>query len=103
MKPGTWAVTQSGTVGRAEVQDAPWNWRDFAACATTDPDAFFPEEGANGFTIASVKDICRGCFVRGECLEFAVANPEDTRYGIWAGMSRKELQRERRRRRLAVA
>ena len=103
MNPGTWAVTSSGTVVRAEVADAPWNWRDFAACADTDPEAFFPEEGANRFTTASVRRICRGCPVRGECLEFALANPEDTRYGIWAGMPRKELQAERRRRRQAVA
>jgi WhiB family redox-sensing transcriptional regulator len=37
--------------------------------------------------------------VRGECLEFALANGE--KFGIWGGMSERERRRIRRQRALA--
>ncbi len=43
--------------------------------------------------------MCRGCVVREECLEFALANGE--KFGIWGGMSERERRRVRRQRALA--
>ena len=47
------------------------------------------------------KEVCRGCVVREDCLEFAIANSE--KFGIWGGMSERERRRVRRARVLAQA
>ena len=75
--------------------EAP-SWQDFANCLGVDPDLFFPERGASTW---EAKEVCRGCVVRGECLEFALANGE--KFGIWGGMSERERRRIRRQRALA--
>ena len=41
-------------------------WQDFANCLGVDPDLFFPERGAS---TREAKEVCRGCVVRGDCLE----------------------------------
>ena len=64
------------------------SWQERALCAQTDPEAFFPEKG--GSTLEA-KKICVGCEVRGECLEYALAN--DERFGIWGGLSERERRR----------
>ena len=69
------------------------DWRDSAACRDTDPDLFFPERGAS---TREAKEVCRGCVVREDCLEYALANGE--KFGIWGGMSERERRRIRRRR-----
>ena len=43
-------------------------WQDFANCLGVDPDLFFPERGAS---TREAKEVCRGCVVRGDCLEYA--------------------------------
>jgi hypothetical protein len=43
--------------------------------------------------------ICSLCNVRLECLSFAVENPSLTYYGIWGGLTHRELKRVRRQRR----
>jgi len=48
-------------------------WQDQANCLGVDPDLFFPERGAS---TREAKEVCRGCVVRGECLEYALANGE---------------------------
>ena len=45
------------------------------------------------------KEVCRGCVVREDCLEYALANGE--KFGIWGGMSERERRRLRRARALA--
>src|SRR5204863_4410470 len=45
------------------------------------------------------KEVCRGCVVREDCLEYALANGE--KFGIWGGMSERERRRIRRARALA--
>ena len=45
------------------------------------------------------KEVCRGCVVREDCLEYALANGE--KFGIWGGMSERERRRIRRQRALA--
>lgn len=70
-------------------------WQDFANCLGVDPDLFFPERGAS---TREAKEVCRGCIVRHDCLEFALANGE--KFGIWGGMSERERRRIRRQRAL---
>jgi WhiB family transcriptional regulator, redox-sensing transcriptional regulator len=72
------------------------SWQDEANCLGVDPDLFFPERGAS---TREAKEVCRGCVVRAECLEYALANGE--KFGIWGGMSERERRRIRRQRALA--
>ena len=78
-------------------------WQERANCLGVDPDLFFPERGAS---TREAKSVCRGCEVRVECLEYALAQGE--KFGIWGGLSERERRRVRRqraleRRRLASA
>jgi len=63
-------------------------WAPAAKCLQADPDTFFPEKGGS---TREAKRICAGCDVRGECLEYALAN--DERFGIWGGLSERERRR----------
>jgi WhiB family transcriptional regulator, redox-sensing transcriptional regulator len=68
-------------------------WQDLANCLGVDPDLFFPERGAS---TREAKEVCRGCVVREQCLEYALANGE--KFGIWGGLSERERRRIRRQR-----
>lgn len=70
-------------------------WQDFANCLGVDPDLFFPERGAS---TREAKEVCKGCVVREDCLEYALANGE--KFGIWGGLSERERRRIRRQRAL---
>jgi WhiB family redox-sensing transcriptional regulator len=74
------------------------SWQRRANCMGVDPELFFPERGASN---REAKEVCRGCVVREDCLEFAIANSE--KFGIWGGMSERERRRVRRARVLAQA
>ena len=74
-------------------RDLDDNWQDDANCLGVDPDLFFPERGAS---TREAKEVCRGCVVRGQCLEFALQNGE--KFGIWGGLSERERRRIRRQR-----
>jgi WhiB family redox-sensing transcriptional regulator len=74
--------------------DAP-EWKRRANCLGVDPDLFFPERGAS---TREAKEVCRGCVVREDCLEYALANGE--KFGIWGGLSERERRRVRRARAL---
>ncbi|MFZ4519640.1 MAG: WhiB family transcriptional regulator [Microthrixaceae bacterium] len=74
------------------------SWQNFANCLGVDPDLFFPERGAS---TKEAKQVCQGCVVREECLEYALANGE--KFGIWGGLSERERRRIRRQRALARA
>ena len=76
----------------AADSDEP-SWHDFANCLGVDPDLFFPERGAS---TREAKEVCRGCVVRDDCLEYALQNGE--KFGIWGGMSERERRRIRRQR-----
>ena len=69
------------------------SWQEYSNCLGVDPDLFFPERGAS---TREAKEVCRGCIVRNDCLEFALANGE--KFGIWGGMSERERRRIRRQR-----
>jgi WhiB family redox-sensing transcriptional regulator len=70
-------------------------WQERANCLGVDPDLFFPERGAS---TREAKGVCRGCEVRVECLEYALAQGE--KFGIWGGLSERERRRVRRQRAL---
>src|SRR5438105_15343605 len=79
-----------------DADDEERTWQDQANCMGVDPDLFFPERGAS---TREAKEVCRGCVVREDCLEYALANGE--KFGIWGGMSERERRRIRRARALA--
>lgn len=67
-------------------------WVRRAACRGMDPAIFFPltdEEAEQALAV------CRGCSVRQECLEYALAAKE--RYGVWGGTTERERRRILRR------
>jgi WhiB family redox-sensing transcriptional regulator len=72
------------------------NWQSRANCMGVDPELFFPERGSS---TREAKEVCRGCVVREDCLEYALAHGE--KFGIWGGMSERERRRVRRMRVLA--
>ena len=78
-----------------DVRDADRSWQRQANCMGVDPDLFFPERGAS---TREAKEVCRGCVVREDCLEYALANGE--KFGIWGGLSERERRKIRRRRAL---
>ena len=75
--------------------DLGTGWKDLSNCLGVDPDLFFPERGAS---TREAKEVCRGCEVRIDCLEYALQNGE--KFGIWGGMSARERRRIRRHRAL---
>ena len=79
-----------------DMSEASWQMQ--ANCLGVDPDLFFPERGAS---TKEAKAVCRGCQVREDCLEYALANGE--KFGIWGGLSERERRRIRRQRALARA
>jgi WhiB family transcriptional regulator, redox-sensing transcriptional regulator len=74
------------------LNDEPW--AKSAVCSQTDPEMWFPEKG-NGNTAIKAKEICQGCPVREQCLEYALANNEQ--FGVWGGMSFNERQKHKHR------
>jgi WhiB family redox-sensing transcriptional regulator len=75
------------------LQVKPPSWQRSANCMGVDPDLFFPERGGS---TREAKEVCRGCVVSEECLEYAITNSE--KFGIWGGLSERERRRIRRRR-----
>jgi WhiB family redox-sensing transcriptional regulator len=80
----------------ATDEEAERSWQRYANCLGVDPDLFFPERGAS---TREAKEVCRGCVVRDDCLEYALRNGE--KFGIWGGMSERERRRIRRQRSVA--
>lgn len=82
------AMTGIFTAAIESSDDLDQNWRDYALCAQTDPEAFFPEKGGS---TREAKRVCASCEVRTECLDYALTNAE--RFGIWGGLSERERRR----------
>lgn len=79
-----------------ESQPEIQSWQEYANCLGVDSDLFFPERGAS---TREAKEVCRGCVVKDDCLEYALSNGE--KFGIWGGMSERERRRIRRARAIA--
>lgn len=77
----------------------PWRvvpeFYDDARCNSTDPAIFFPEKGGDPGWRRAAKSICRGCEVRVQCLNYALANEEP--HGIWGGLTPRERARLNRK------
>lgn len=63
-------------------------WIEQAACASADPEAWFPEKGQS--TI-DAKRVCADCPVLAECRSDVLARGE--RFGVWGGMSERDRRR----------
>lgn len=90
-----WSMGAAGPVLAALDSGDDTSWQDFALCATVGGDAWFPEKGKGA---KAAKAVCRQCFVRAECLEYALDH--DERWGIWGAKSereRRDITRQRRR------
>jgi WhiB family transcriptional regulator, redox-sensing transcriptional regulator len=72
------------------------DWRAAGACASADPELFYPiATGVIGASqAAKAQRICAGCGVRQQCLDFAVQTGEMN--GIWGGTTPEERIRARR-------
>lgn len=61
-------------------------------CRGMDPNIFFPPNGHNLLTRDAI-EICNGCEVQMECLDYALSNCID--HGIWGGVSERGRKRIR--------
>lgn len=73
------------------------DWRDLAACASHDPNLFFPagETGPAAEQIRYAKKVCAGCDVVDECLAYSIETNQVA--GIWGGLTEDERRPVRRR------
>jgi WhiB family transcriptional regulator, redox-sensing transcriptional regulator len=60
------------------------NWRHRARCRDEDPDTLFVQ----GARQRDVREVCKACPVRTECLAHALDNR--IRFGVWGGMTERE-------------
>jgi len=89
IRPGiAWSMGAAGPVLTALASDEEPTWQDFAACAEADPEAFFPEKGGS---TRDAKKVCASCFVRSDCLAYALE--QDERFGVWGGLSERQRRR----------
>ena len=70
------------------------DWMTAARCAHADPELFFPKPRHHR-DAAEAKAICAACPVIGDCLAYALGQPN--LYGIWGGTTADERQGLRRR------
>jgi WhiB family redox-sensing transcriptional regulator len=72
------------------MQGTETSWRLLAACRSADPDLFFPvsASGLGRDQAEQAKAVCAQCWVRSECLAFALATRQV--HGVWGGLSESE-------------
>lgn len=71
---------------------------DRAACRGWNTDMFFLEEGHLAAQVTpTLRDVCGECPILADCFEYAVNDPSV--HGFWAGMTAKEREQYRTRRR----
>jgi len=77
-------------------------WWTRAACASADPELFFPisDSGPALRQVARAKAICARCPIQRECLSYALA--AGSIQGVWGGMTEEERRRLPRKRRARV-
>ena len=74
---------EAGRTSTAPRTAAP-DWRHDARCRDEDPDTLFVQ----GAQQRDVREVCRSCPVRTECLAHALDNR--IRFGVWGGMTERE-------------
>ena len=75
----------------------PGDWAERAACLGQNTDDFFPPRGVPAGS--TVRELCRTCIVRADCLEFGIRWPV---LGIWGGLPTRERRRLRLQRKEAA-
>jgi len=80
---------RDGPVGLEEVIDRP-AWMSEGACVGEPISTFFPGKGASP---KRARELCAGCSVRPECLEYALALVDYEAAGFWGGTSAVERRR----------
>lgn len=70
-------------------------WFERAACLGVDPEVFHAKTA--GGQQAAIRDHCRSCPVRADCLADALASPADQDHGVRGGKTRKQRQELRQR------
>ena len=65
------------------IGQPPGDWVDLALCAQTDPELFFND--GNQFAYATAIQICSGCPVVNECLDYAIN--QNITDGVWGGLT----------------
>jgi WhiB family transcriptional regulator, redox-sensing transcriptional regulator len=86
---------------RAAQENDRHDWWRAAACQEVDPELFFPvtPQGPGAAEIARAKEVCATCWVRRQCLQYALATHQA--HGVWGGMDEGErllhVHRERER------
>jgi WhiB family transcriptional regulator, redox-sensing transcriptional regulator len=78
-------------------------WFKDAACATAEPELFFPvgSSGAADRDVEVAKAICAGCAVIGPCRDYAFATVQP--FGVWGGLDEHERRAGRGARRLVTS
>jgi WhiB family redox-sensing transcriptional regulator len=84
--------------GVIEFENAPpplgdWLWE--AACLGVGPQVFFPPSGQRP---VEAQQLCGGCAVRLECLDYALQNNQH--WGVWGGLTERQRFAVKRARRL---
>jgi WhiB family redox-sensing transcriptional regulator len=74
------------------------DWMVKARCREMSPALFFPCEGGG---VQLAQQICLGCMVRVQCLDFALA--QRITHGVWGATSERERVRLARARRARAA
>lgn len=72
----------------------PWEYEE-PKCAEIGGDFWFPEKGEDTSEYTLAKSICHSCTHKAECLEWGINNEL---HGVWGGMSARERQMIRGRR-----
>lgn len=77
------------------------DWWSRAACATADPEIFFPisNSGPALRQVSRAKAVCARCQIQQECLRYAL--DAGSIQGVWGGTTEEERQRLARRERRA--
>lgn len=78
-----------------EISKTRPDWFSLGECNGLPTRWFFPERGES---VREVKNICKRCVIKTDCLEFAMAN--DIQHGMWGGTSERERKSLRRRRKM---
>lgn len=73
-------------------------WRDKAACAGMDTEAFYPtaRKGLPTLPSPAVFDACQSCPVRGDCLDDALQLGSYADSGLWGGTGPRDRDQMRR-------
>ena len=71
-----------------------YNWRADASCKGMPPEIFFPSRGDFAMEVLA-REVCSGCVVINECLDYAIQNHPVQ--GFWGNTSMRQRRAMRKR------